>query len=154
MLFLTPNQQRQSTEGNSTEDMYIYDQWNKTRYFPSVLWHCLSSTARALCATDPQRFDSRTGVQRKNLDLATAVETQVVDIGISSGVGDDGNTSPSIFSRTRGHPYQFPDTTLWNIKKRGSELLCRCGGIYSYHFTASLLQSLAVKEFWKSVKIW
>jgi len=30
----------------------------------------------------------------------------------------------------------------------------RCGGIFSYHFTANLSQSLAVKEFWKSVKIW
>jgi len=30
----------------------------------------------------------------------------------------------------------------------------RCGGIFSYHFTANLSPSLKVKEFWKSVKIW
>ena len=30
----------------------------------------------------------------------------------------------------------------------------RCGGIFSYHFTANLSPSLTVEEFWKSVKIW
>jgi len=30
----------------------------------------------------------------------------------------------------------------------------RCGGIFSYHFTANLSLSLTVKDFWKSVKIW
>jgi len=30
----------------------------------------------------------------------------------------------------------------------------RCGGIFSYHFTANLSPSLTMKEFWKSVKIW
>ena len=30
----------------------------------------------------------------------------------------------------------------------------RCGGIFSYHFTANLSPSLTVNEFWKSVKIW
>jgi len=30
----------------------------------------------------------------------------------------------------------------------------RCGGTFSYHFTANLLPSLTVKEFWKFVKIW
>jgi len=30
----------------------------------------------------------------------------------------------------------------------------RCGGIFSYNFTANLSPSLAVKEFWKSFKIW
>jgi len=32
--------------------------------------------------------------------------------------------------------------------------LLRRGEIFSYHFTANLSRSLAVKEFWKSVKIW
>jgi len=27
-------------------------------------------------------------------------------------------------------------------------------GIFCYHFTANLLPSLTMKEFWKSVKIW
>jgi len=30
----------------------------------------------------------------------------------------------------------------------------RCGGTFSYHFTANLSPSLTVKEFWKLVKIW
>jgi len=30
----------------------------------------------------------------------------------------------------------------------------RCGGIFSYLFTANLSPSLTAKEFWKSVKIW
>jgi len=30
----------------------------------------------------------------------------------------------------------------------------RCGGCFSYHFTANLSPSLTVKGFWKSVKIW
>ena len=34
------------------------------------------------------------------------------------------------------------------------ETRLRCGGIFNYHFIASLLQSLTMKEFWKSVKIW
>jgi len=30
----------------------------------------------------------------------------------------------------------------------------RCGGNFNCHFIANLSQSLTVKEFWKSVKIW
>ena len=30
----------------------------------------------------------------------------------------------------------------------------RCGGLFSYNFTANLSLSLTAKEFWKSVKIW
>jgi len=30
----------------------------------------------------------------------------------------------------------------------------RCGEIFNNHFTANLLQNLAVKEFWTSIKIW
>ena len=38
---------------------------------------------------------------------------------------------------------------------QGSVATClRCGGIFSYHFTANLSPSLTVKEFWKSVKVW
>jgi len=38
---------------------------------------------------------------------------------------------------------------------QGSVATClRCGGIFSYYFTANLSPSLTVKEFWKSVKVW
>jgi len=41
-----------------------------------------------------------------------------------------------------------------NISQGSVTTHLRCGGIYSYQFTANLLQTLTVKEFWKSVKIW
>ena len=41
-----------------------------------------------------------------------------------------------------------------NISQGSVAMRLRCGGIFSYHFTANLPTSLTVKEFWKSVKIW
>jgi len=38
---------------------------------------------------------------------------------------------------------------------QGSEATSlRYGGIYSAHFAANFVLSLAVKEFWKSINIW
>jgi len=45
----------------------------------------------------------------------------------------------------------FSDT---NISQGSVVTRLRCGGIFSYHFTANLSLSLTMKEFWKSVKIW
>jgi len=41
-----------------------------------------------------------------------------------------------------------------NISQGSVATSLRCGGTYSHHFAADLLQSLTMKEFWKSVKIW
>jgi len=41
-----------------------------------------------------------------------------------------------------------------NISQGNVATRLRCGGIFSYHFTANLSFSLTVKEFWKSAKIW
>jgi len=41
-----------------------------------------------------------------------------------------------------------------NISQGSVAMHLRYGGIYSYQFTANLLQSLPMKEFWKSIKIW
>jgi len=40
-----------------------------------------------------------------------------------------------------------------NISQGNVAMHLRCAGIYSYQFTANLLQSLTMKEFSKSVKI-
>jgi len=45
----------------------------------------------------------------------------------------------------------FPDI---NISQSSVATHLRCGGIFSYHFIANLLQSLTMKELWKSVYIW
>jgi len=45
----------------------------------------------------------------------------------------------------------FSDIT---ISQGSVAMRLRCDGTFSYHFTANLSPSLAVKEFWKSVKIW
>jgi len=41
-----------------------------------------------------------------------------------------------------------------NISQGSVAMHLRCGGIFSYHFSANLSLNLTVKEFWKSVKIW
>ena len=41
-----------------------------------------------------------------------------------------------------------------NISQGSVATHLRCGGTFSYHFTANLSLSRTVKEFWKSVKIW
>jgi len=41
-----------------------------------------------------------------------------------------------------------------NISQGGVATRLKCGGIFSYHFTVRLSLSLAMNEFWKSVKIW
>jgi len=41
-----------------------------------------------------------------------------------------------------------------NISQDSVTTRLRCGGIFSYYFTANLSLSLTIKEFWKPVKIW
>jgi len=41
-----------------------------------------------------------------------------------------------------------------NISQCNVAMRLRCGALVIYHFTANLSQSLTMKEFWKSVKIW
>jgi len=41
-----------------------------------------------------------------------------------------------------------------NISQGSVATRLRCGGIFSYHFSANLSVSLTMKELWKSVKIW
>jgi len=46
-------------------------------------------------------------------------------------------------------------TISWRHTTQGRVAMrLRRGGIFNYHFIANLLQSLTLKEFWKSVKIW
>jgi len=39
-----------------------------------------------------------------------------------------------------------------NISQGSVATRLRCGGIFSYHFTTNLSQSLTMEEFWKLVK--
>jgi len=41
-----------------------------------------------------------------------------------------------------------------NISQNSVDTHLRCGGIYNNHVIANCLQSVPVKEFWKSVIIW
>jgi len=41
-----------------------------------------------------------------------------------------------------------------NISQGSVAIRLRCSGIFSNQFTITLLPSLPMKEFWKSVKIW
>ena len=43
---------------------------------------------------------------------------------------------------------------FWYFSQGSVAMHCRCGGKYDTSFTANLLLSLTVKEFWKSVNIY